>query len=65
MKYLTEFTEGTKNARIYYLENQDKIAGKGKYMVLFFESDSDYNEARFFNNEDDANDYGEDWVMRT
>ena len=64
MKFLTEFSEDDRNARVYYLQQQDNLTGKGKYMVLLFEANSDYNETRFFNNEDDANDCGEDWVIR-
>ena len=64
MKFLTEFTEDNRNARVYYIQRQDNLAGKGKFMVLLFQSNIDYNEAKFFNNEDDANDCAEDWVLK-
>jgi hypothetical protein len=32
-------------------------------MVLLYEAETDYNEAKFFDNEDDAEDCAEDWVQ--
>lgn len=55
---LSEFTDGyNRTGQVYLTE------GNSRYMVLLYEAQSDYNEAVFFNNEDDAEDCAENWVM--
>jgi hypothetical protein len=55
---LSEFTDGyNRTGQVYLTE------GNSRYMVLLYEAQSDYNEAMFFDNEDDADDCAEDWVM--
>ena len=55
---LSEFTDGRNRTGQVYLTE-----GNSRYMVLLYEAQSDYNEAMFFDNEDDADDCAEDWVM--
>lgn len=56
-KKLSEFTDGhNKTGQVYLTE------GNSRYMVLLYEAETDYNEAMFFDNEDDAEDCAEDWV---
>ena len=55
---LSEFSDGyNRTGQVYLTE------GNSRYMVLLYEAQSDYNEAVFFNNEDDAEDCAENWVM--
>jgi hypothetical protein len=57
---LSEYSDGEENktSQIYITQS-----GNSKYMVLLYEAQTDYNEAMFFDNEDDAEDCAEDWVM--
>ena len=55
---LSEFTDSYNRTGQVYLTQ-----GKNRYMVLLYEAQTDYNEAMFFDNEDDAEDCAEDWVM--
>jgi len=55
---LTEFQNGTRNARVYKTAN-------GQYGVLTFEAESDYNGFEVFEFEELAEDYAEDWVNGT
>jgi hypothetical protein len=57
-KKLSEFTDGCNRTGQVYLTE-----GNVRYMVLLYEAETDYNEAKFFDNEDDAEDCAEDWVM--
>lgn len=34
-----------------------------KYMVLFYRAEDDFNEAKFFDDIEDAQDSAEDWVQ--
>lgn len=53
---ISEYQEGTKNARVYRTNN-------GQYGVLLFEAENDYNEFEAFDSLDEAEDYAEDWVL--
>lgn len=56
---LSEFTDNHNRTGQVYLTR-----GRNRYMVLLYESQTDYNEAMFFDNEDDAEDCAENWVMQ-
>ena len=58
VKPLTEFTEGSKTSQVVY------IKGNNNYMVLLFEAELDYNGVKYFDDEQDAEDFAEDWVMK-
>lgn len=58
LKPLTEFTEGSKTSQVVYMKGNDS------YMVLLFEAELDYNGAKYFDNEQDAEDFAEDWVIK-
>jgi hypothetical protein len=42
MKALHQFMEGTRTASVYLLQ------GKDKFLVLYYDSQDDYNEAGYF-----------------
>lgn len=54
---LSEFQEGTRNARVY------KTAS-GDYGVIVYDASDDYNEFQSFPDEDLAEHFAEDWVLR-
>lgn len=58
VKPLTEFTEGSKTSQVVYMK------GNNNYMVLLFEAELDYNGVKYFDDEQDAEDFAEDWVMK-
>jgi hypothetical protein len=53
---ISEYTEGTRNARVYRTAN-------GEYGVLLFDAQDDYNEFKSFPTIDEAEDVAEDWVL--
>jgi hypothetical protein len=56
---LHEFTDGHNlTAQVY------KIEGNNPYMVLLYRAEDDYNDYIKFNNEQDAEDAAENWVMK-
>ena len=57
---LSEYTDGKQNktSRVYI------TAGNSRYMVLLYAAETDYNEAVFFDDEQKAEDFAEDWVLR-
>lgn len=57
MSVISEYQEGTRNARVYRTQN-------GDYGVVVFEAESDYEEFKSFITLDKAEDYAEDWVTR-
>lgn len=57
MSVISEYQEGTRNARVYRTQN-------GEYGVVVFEAESDYEEFKSFITLDTAEDYAEDWVTR-
>ena len=57
-KKLHEFTDGNRTGQVFLTE------GKNRYMALLFQADLDYNEAHYFNNEEDAEICAEDWVLK-
>lgn len=52
---ISEYTLGFKNARVYKTTN-------GKYMVVVYDADSDYEDSKLFDFVDSAEDFSEDWV---
>lgn len=54
---LSEYQEGTRNARVY------KTAS-GDYGVIVYDANDDYNEFESFIDEDLAEQFAEDWVLR-
>lgn len=54
---LSEYQQGTRNARIY------KTAS-GDYGVIVYDANDDYNEFESFIDEDLAEQFAEDWVLR-
>ena len=39
--------------------------GKSRFMALLYEAETDYNDAKYFDREEDAEICAEDWVMKT
>ena len=58
MKALHQFHEEDRTASVYLLQ------GKSKCLVLYYDAQTDYNEAGYFDFERDAEDAAENWVMR-
>jgi hypothetical protein len=58
LKPLSEYTDGNRTGQVFLTE------GKNRYMALLFQADLDYNEAHYFNNEEDAEICAEDWVLK-
>ena len=54
---LSEFQEGTRNARIYK-------TNMGEWGVITFDAEDDYNGFESFHNEDDAEIFAEGWVKK-
>jgi hypothetical protein len=57
MPILSNYQEGTRNAKVY------KTA-TGEYGVIVYDADTDYNGFESFVNEDLADHFAEDWVLR-
>lgn len=55
MKILSEYQEGTRNARVY------KTAS-GEYGVLIYNAEDDFNGFNSFQFLEQAEDFAEDWV---
>jgi hypothetical protein len=58
MTILSEYQNGLLNARVYKNKN-------GEYGVVVYDAETDYNGFESFTIEEDAEDYAEDWVLRT
>jgi len=58
---LSEYADGKENktSQVYITQS-----GNSKYMVLLYAAVTDYNEAVFFDDEQRAEDFAEDWVLR-
>jgi hypothetical protein len=54
---LSDYQEGTRNAKVY----RDN---SGKFCVIVFDAEDDYNGFESFYNVDDAENFAEDWVLR-
>jgi hypothetical protein len=57
MPILSNYQEGTRNAKVY------KTA-TGEYGVIVYDADTDYNAFESFVNEELAEQFAEDWVLR-
>jgi hypothetical protein len=57
MPILSDYQEGTRNAKVY----RDN---SGKFCVIVFDAEDDYNGFESFYNVDDAENFAEDWVLR-
>jgi len=55
LKILSEFQEGTRNAKVYKTTN-------GDYGVVFFDAQDDFNGFNSFNSLENAENFSEDWV---
>jgi hypothetical protein len=58
---LSEYADGKENktSQVYITQS-----GNSKYMVLLYAAVTDYNEAVFFDDEQRAEDFAEDWVLK-
>ena len=56
---LSEYFDGfaNKTSQVYKTEKD-----RDRYMVLFYRAKDDFNEAKFFDDIEDAQDSAEDWV---
>jgi hypothetical protein len=57
MPILSNYQEGTRNAKVY----KDT---SGKFCVIVFDAQDDYNGFESYYNEEDAENFAEDWVLR-
>ena len=57
MPILSNYQEGTRNAKVY------KTA-TGEYGVIVYDAEVDYNEFQSFPDEDHAEQFAEDWVLK-
>ena len=57
---LSEYFDGfaNKTSQVYKTEKN-----RDRYMVLFYRAEDDFNEAKFFDDIEDAQDSAEDWVQ--
>ena len=57
---LSEYFDGfaNKTSQVYKTEKD-----RDRYMVLFYRAEDDFNEAKFFDDLEDAQDSAEDWVQ--
>ena len=57
---LSEYFDGSANktSQLYKTEKN-----RDRYMVLFYRAEDDFNEAKFFDDIEDAQDSAEDWVQ--
>jgi hypothetical protein len=51
------FTDNNRTAEVF------KTDGKHKFMVLLYIADIDYNSVKYFNDEQEAENCAEDWVL--
>jgi len=57
---LSEYFDDSANktSQVYKTEKN-----RDRYMVLFYRAEDDFNEAKFFDDIEDAQDSAEDWVQ--
>ena len=57
---LSEYLDDSANktSQVYKTEKN-----RDRYMVLFYRAEDDFNEAKFFDDIEDAQDSAEDWVQ--
>jgi len=57
---LSEYFDGSANktSQVYKTEKN-----RDRYMVLFYRAEDDFNEAKFFDDIEDAQDSAEDWIQ--
>lgn len=58
-KKLHEFTDGNKTGQVFLTD-----IGRHRFLALLYQADLDYNEAKYFTTEQDAEDFAEDWVIK-
>jgi predicted component of type VI protein secretion system len=58
-KKLHEFTDGNKTGQVFFTN-----IGKHRFMALLYQADLDYNDAKYFETEQDAEDCAENWVLK-
>lgn len=59
-KKLSEYTDGYNRTGQVYLTG----VGKSRFMALLYEAETDYNDAQYFDTEEDAEICAENWVMK-
>ena len=59
-KKLSEYTDGHNRTGPVYLTG----VGKSRFMALLYEAETDYNDAKYFDREEDAEICAGDWVMK-
>lgn len=57
---LSEYFDGSDNKTSQVCKT---ASDPNKYMVLFYRAEDDFNEAKFFDDLEDAQDSAEDWVQ--
>ena len=57
MLQLHQFTDNNRTAEVY------ESNGNHKFMVLLYIADIDYNSVKYFNDEQEAENCAEDWVL--
>jgi outer membrane receptor for ferric coprogen and ferric-rhodotorulic acid len=57
MPIISNYQEGTRNAKVYKDAN-------GRFAVVVYDADDDYNGYESYTNIDEAEDFAEDWVLR-
>ena len=58
-KKLHEFTDGNRTGQVFFTD-----IGNNRFMALLYQADLDYNDAKYFETEQDAEDCAEDWVLK-
>jgi hypothetical protein len=59
-KKLNEYTDGHNRTGQVYLTN----VGKSRFMALLYDTETDYNDAKYFEREEDAEICADDWVKK-
>lgn len=57
-KKLHEFTDGNRTGQVFFTN-----IGNNRFLALLYEAETDYNDAKYFTTEQDAEDCAEDWVI--
>ena len=58
-KKLHEFTDGNRTGQVFLTG-----IGRSRFMALLYQADLDYNDAKYFETEQDAEDCAENWVLK-
>ena len=58
-KKLHEFTDGNRTGQVFLTD-----IGRHRFIALLYEAETDYNDAKYFTTEEDAEICAEDWVLK-